>query len=129
MKKLLVWGAYDAFAIGNTIIYKHQDNCTILTLKTGKSNNIHRSFEILSTRFIESTDFKKMILKEKPDFFCVIAGNVLVETIQEFNKTNFVCQENAATLALLDTQRHENLVLVYPHNIFAAVTKLIQEGT
>lgn len=128
MKKILLYGDYDMFYVGGIKFFKEKNDSLLLTVKISTGSNQQKQTMIDGVRYLKSgKTVQNLLSKEKLDFLAIISGDVMVDTIQEFNKTKFLCDENNTELAVISTYIMDGLISVNTANIYEKICKPLKK--
>jgi hypothetical protein len=125
MKKVFLWGDYDAFSIGNLKYYKEKDDFLLLSIKTSKNFRSQTETFMDGVKYIKnlhaSSDFytmSRLAIEEKPDFICITSGHPFIDLVEGFNKLKSFCEEIGAELGVIHTFKMDYATCVNPMNVY-----------
>lgn len=131
MKKIFLWGNYDMFVIGGVKFYKNKEDFLLLTVRTNKNFKQQKEVMLDGIKYLKNEhhnalfpNMRTLFLKEKPDFLAVISGHDSVDTMQEFNRTKFFCEQNGAELIVVKPFNQNGLASLSTVNIYEAISQL-----
>lgn len=129
MKKIFLWGDYDSFNIGHIKYRKQLEDFLLITVRCKKNFRHQIETMIDEIKYIKGNGYmKEFFIKEKPDFLAVLSGHQSINTMQEFNKTKLLAEENGASLIIIKGYQCGNVVSVNPMNIYEQLNQLLTIG-
>lgn len=133
MKKIFLWGDYGILFAGVKYL-KQSEDFIMLTLKHSKNPRGQTEVTLESIKYIPNTDYIggyrsmfKYFKQEKPDFLAVVSGHQSIDSIAEFNKTKFFCEENEAEMIVVNPIMMDNVRTVMPSNIYEQVRLILNK--
>lgn len=125
MKKIFLLGDFHSFTIGNVKYLKEKTDFILLTICIDTNFKSQKQILVDSIKYIKGNGFIwEFIKKETPDVIAILAGDVLIETMQQFNKTKFEAEKLGAEMIVVKPFIQDNFVSVYPHHVFDEIKKL-----
>jgi hypothetical protein len=134
MKKVFIWGDYDAFSVGNLKYYKEKNDFLLISVKVSKDFRSQTQTVIDGIKPVKNvyavSDFATMsryLKEEKPDFLCITTGHSSLERVEDFNKTKFLCDELGIELGVIHTFKMDYVTCVNPMNIYDTIRQQIKK--